>query len=420
VIKSRPAILALLTALNLVNYIDRFLVMAVSERFGAEFGLNDKRRAAVVTAFMLGYMITSPIFGRLGDRMPRKGLIAAGVALWSLATVLSGFAGGFVTMLLARIAVGVGEASYATLSPTIIDDLAPREAKSRWLAIFYTATPVGAALGYILGGVLDPLGWRAAFFICGGPGILLAAVTLLIQEPARAQEEALPAAPGAGGAYREMFGAPQYRYAVLGFIAQTFALGGFTEWAAPFLSRKLCFDLADGNKVFGVITLLTGLVGTVAGGWIADRIPGEDRARAALKLCAWSSALAAPLGLAALLQPTSVGFLIALGLTELAIFASVSPSNAAVLGSVPLGLRASAMAACIFAIHLLGDLLSPNAVGAVSDAFHDPQGACTGARGLQVGMYALPVALALSAFFWFRGAAVVRVVPVEVEPAPVK
>jgi MFS family permease len=422
VIKSRPAILALLTALNLVNYIDRFLVMAVSERFGAEFGLSDKRRAAVVTAFMLGYMLTSPIFGRLGDRMPRKGLIAAGVALWSLATVLSGFAGGFVTMILARIAVGVGEASYATLSPTIIDDLAPREAKSRWLAIFYTATPVGAALGYILGGVLDPLGWRAAFFICGGPGLLLAAVTLLIHEPARTQVDATHAQPAAG-VYREMFGAPQYRYAVLGFVAQTFALGGFTEWAAPFLSRKLDFDLAKGNKVFGVITLLTGLLGTGVGGWIADRIPGEDRARAALKLCAWSSALAAPIGLAALLQPSSTGFLIALGLCELCIFASVSPSNAAVLGSVPLALRASAMAACIFAIHLLGDLLSPNLVGAVSDAFHDPQGQNTGAHGLQIGMYSLPLALALSGYFWFRGAAVVREVPAEAEPAepvPVK
>lgn len=418
-IKSRPAILALLTALNLVNYIDRFLVMAVSERFGAEFGLSDTRRAAVVTAFMLGYMITSPIFGRLGDRMPRKGLIAAGVALWSLATVLSGFAGGFVSMFLARIAVGIGEASYATLSPTIIDDLAPRESKSRWLAIFYTATPVGAALGYILGGVLDPLGWRAAFFICGGPGLLLAAVTLLIQEPERAPEGARPG--GAGAAYREMFRLPQFRYAVLGFVAQCFAVGGFTEWAAPLLSRKLCFELADGNKIFGVITLGAGLVGTVAGGWIADRIPGEDRARAALRLCGWSSALAAPLGVIALLQPNATGFLIALGLTELATFASTSPSNAAVLGSVPLSLRASAMAACIFAIHLLGDLLSPNVVGAVSDALHDPQGACTGARGLQIGMYTLPVALALSAFFWFRGAAVVRVVPdAAPEPVPVK
>jgi len=356
VIKSRPAILALLTALNLVNYIDRFLVMAVSERFGAEFGLSDKRRAAIVTAFMIGYMLTSPIFGSLGDRRARKGLIAGGVALWSIATVLSGFATGFTTMFLARVAVGVGEA--------IIDDLAPAESKSRWLAIFYTATPVGAALGYILGGVLDPLGWRAAFVICGGPGVLLAAVTLLIREPERAPADPAHARPpSASRVYLEMLQAPQYRYAVLGFVAQTFAMGGFTEWAAPFLSRKLDFDLARGNVVFGVITLTTGLLGTAAGGWIADRVPGDDRARAALKVCAWSSAVAAPIAVFALLQPSSTGFLIALGVTELAVFSSVSPSNAAVLGSVPVTMRASAMAACIFSIHLLGDLLSPVAAG---------------------------------------------------------
>ena len=410
-IKSRPAILALLTALNLVNYIDRFLVMAVSERFGAEFGLSDKRRAAVVTAFMIGYMLTSPIFGSLGDRRARKGLIAAGVALWSIATVLSGFATGFTTMLLARVAVGVGEASYATLSPTIIDDLAPPEAKSRWLAIFYTATPVGAALGYILGGALDPLGWRVAFFICGAPGLLLAAVTLLIREPARAPAAPAREAPTSAGVYLEMLRTPQYRYAVLGFVAQTFAMGGFTEWAAPYLSRKLDFDLARGNVVFGVITLATGLLGTVAGGWLADRVPGDDRARAALKVCAWSSAVAAPIAVLALLQPSSTGFLIALGLTELAVFSSVSPSNAAVLGSVPVTMRASAMAACIFSIHLLGDLLSPVAVGAVSDGLHDPQSRGTSAPGLQLGMYMLPAALALSAFCWARGAGIARAAP---------
>jgi MFS family permease len=170
VIQNRVAILVLLTGLNLINYIDRYLVMAVSEKFGAEFGLSDGGRGAVVTAFMFGYMLTSPIFGSLGDRRARKGLIAAGVAIWSLATVASGLTHGFGTMFLARVAVGVGEASYATLSPTIIDDLAPREAKSRWLAIFYAAIPVGAALGYIVGGLLLRYGWRTAFFVAGGPG----------------------------------------------------------------------------------------------------------------------------------------------------------------------------------------------------------------------------------------------------------
>jgi MFS transporter, Spinster family, sphingosine-1-phosphate transporter len=407
VIKRRAAILAILTGLNLVNYIDRFLVMAVGPRFQDELRLSDGELGTVETAFMIGYMLTSPIFGRLGDRRARKGLIALGVLVWSIATVLSGTTHAMPSMIAARIAVGVGEASYATLAPTIIDDLFDGAPKERALTVFYAAIPVGAALGYTLGGYLaePPFGWRSAFFICGGPGVLLAALTLLIAEPARTT----PPGPRAATStvYRGLYANRQYRFAVLGYVAQTFALGGFTAWAAAFLSRsqQICLPLAEGNSRFGAITAVTGLVGTAAGGYVAGRVSGEDRASASLKVCAWSSAVAAPLALAALLMPSPLGFFVALGAAELAIFASVSPTNAAVLLSVPPAIRASAMAASIFAIHLLGDLISPPVIGYIADAFHDSHEACSGGRGLLLGMYLLPAALALSAVFWFRGAA---------------
>jgi MFS transporter, Spinster family, sphingosine-1-phosphate transporter len=419
VIKSRSAILALLTGLNLVNYIDRFLVMAVGRRFQADLDLSNGELGTVETAFMIGYMLTSPIFGRLGDRRPRKNLIAAGVLVWSIATVLSGTTHGMLAMVAARVAVGVGEASYATLAPTIIDDLFERDAKERALTVFYAAIPVGAALGYKLGGYLEPnFGWRSAFFICGGPGVLLAALTLLIAEPSRTATQAAPAA--ASSVYTGLYANRQYRYAVIGYVAQTFALGGFTAWAAAFLSwrpRPLCLELAAGNSAFGSITVITGLLGTALGGVIASRVPGADRAAASLKVCAWSSAAAAPLALAALLMPSSNGFFLALGAAELAIFASVSPINAAVLLSVPPAIRASAMAASIFTIHLLGDLISAPAIGYISDAFHDSHEDCSGGRGLLFGMYLLPAALALSAAFWFRGAAE-RGAPAVLSPPP--
>jgi len=409
VIKSRVGILALLTALNLVNYIDRYLVMAVGPKFQGELRLTDGELGLVEAAFMIGYMITSPIFGRLGDRYPRKALIAAGVALWSIATVVSGLAHGTGSMLAARIAVGVGEASYATIGPTIILDLAPREAKNRWLAIFYVAIPVGAALGYILGGALEPsLGWRAAFFVCGGPGLLLAATVLLIAEPARSH-----AGEGDGAdavaTYLALFRNAPYRLAVLGYVAQTFAIGGFSAWAAPFLERRLCLPLSQGTQIFGVITGATGLVGTALGGILADRLPGDDRTRVNLRVCAWSSAVAVPLGVVALFQPTAVGAFVALGLCQLAIFASTSPTNAAVLLSVPPHMRASAMAASIFFIHLCGDLVSQPVVGVIADAFHDSHEICSGARGLRFGMCLLPLALVFSAFAWHRGAGAARV-----------
>ncbi|MGZ3475820.1 MAG: MFS transporter, partial [Polyangiales bacterium] len=158
----RPTtILALLTALNFLNYVDRYLVAAVSPKFQEELHLSDFQTGLAISAFMVGYFATSPIFGKLGDRGGRRTvLVAVGVALWSAATALSGLAQGATSLVLARVFVGVGEASYATLAPTIIDDLAPADKKNRWLAIFYVATPVGSALGYLLGGFLDHhYGW---------------------------------------------------------------------------------------------------------------------------------------------------------------------------------------------------------------------------------------------------------------------
>jgi MFS transporter, Spinster family, sphingosine-1-phosphate transporter len=404
VIKNRRAILALLTCLNLINYIDRFLVAAVSPKIQASLSLTDGETGTVLSAFMLGYFLTSPLFGWLGDRYPRKALIAAGVAAWSIATICSGFAGTFATMVATRVAVGLGEASYATLSPTIIDDIAPAGRKDRWLAIFYVAIPVGAALGFVLGGAIeDRYGWRSAFFICGGPGIALALLTLLVDEPARAEHTHRKTGLRD---YVELFRRPVYRATVLGYVAQTFALGGFTAWAATFLYRKLCLELKAADSYFGAITVVTGLLGTALGGTLADRLAKEDRARVNLRICAWSSLLAAPAALVALLRPTPTGFLIALGVCELAVFMSIAPTNSAVLSSVPAHMRAQAMAASIFSIHLFGDLVSPPIIGFASDAFGDLKDRCSGAAGLQTGMYLLPLALLLSGVAWWRGSAV--------------
>jgi MFS family permease len=398
VIKSPVAILAILTALNLVNYLDRYLVVGVGTGLKAELHIGYGQFGDVTTAFMWGYFITSPLFGWLGDRYPRKWLVAGGVAVWSIATAVSGLAGSYGAMLVARAAVGVGEASYATLSPTIIDDISSPSAKNRWLAIFYVAIPVGSALGFIVGGQLEKyLGWRSAFFVAGGPGVLLSLLVLFLHEPARVVR-ATSAATKGRAAYVELGRSPRYVYTVVGYIGQTFALGGFAAFAVDFLQGKHGFDADQATLAFGGILVVTGLGGTAFGGWLADRLPGEDRLGVNLRICAWSSLLGAPVALAALMAPSAGAYLIALGACELLIFTSTSPINAAVLSSVPAELRANAMALSIFAIHLLGDIISPPLVGRIADSYHQ------GVVGLQVGMYLLPAALVLSALAWFRGA----------------
>src|SRR5437899_6038487 len=145
-------LLFILTGLNLLNYLDRFVLNAVRTPLANDFGVNYGDSGRTVTAFMIGYFVTSPFFGYLGDRLSRKWLIAFGIFVWSLGTLLTGSAAGFAMLLLFRVLVGLGEASYATISPSLISDAFAPARRNNALTIFYVAIPVGSALGYILGG----------------------------------------------------------------------------------------------------------------------------------------------------------------------------------------------------------------------------------------------------------------------------
>ena len=178
--------LALLLGVNLLNYIDRQALYAVFPLIKAELKLSDTGLGFLGSAFMLCYMLAAPVFGRLGDRSNRARLAAGGLAVWSLATMLSGFAASYRMLLATRTLVGVGEASFGTVSPGLISDYFPRERRGRMLSLFFLAIPVGSALGYILGGQLgQAFGWQKAFMLVGLPGLLLALPLYLLNDPRR-------------------------------------------------------------------------------------------------------------------------------------------------------------------------------------------------------------------------------------------
>jgi MFS family permease len=400
----RPGpILALLTGLNLLNYLDRLVLSAVLPKVQEELHLSNLEGGLFATIFLIGYFLTSPIFGALGDRLPRKGLIAAGVAVWSAATIGSGLATGLWSLLLARALVGVGEASYATLAPTIIDDVTPDDRKGRALAVFYIATPIGGALGYLVGGFVEHRwGWRSAFFVAGGPGLLLAVICLLLSEPARklATEKA-DVLRDVGKLARMAL----YRQGVLGYCAYTAAIGAFSYWAPKFLYARYAMPLATANFQFGLITVVGGAIGTLVGGRLADRAskaagaePGpadaiaQPRARVngLLEVCALGSAIGAPLAVGCFLSPSPTLFFVLVFFAIAFLFLTTSPINAVILQSVPTELRASAMALSIFSIHIFGDLWSPPLVGLLAD--HLP---------IQLAMMSLPIAIGLSAWLWW-------------------
>jgi predicted MFS family arabinose efflux permease len=395
------AILALLTALNLLNYIDRYILAAVLPLLQDDLRLSNTAAGALGTVFLVGYFTTSPIFGRLSDRAAvggRRRLMALGVAVWSVATFASGLARGVWSLGAARAVVGVGEASYATVAPTLIDDMAAPEKKGRWLSIFYVAIPIGSALGYVIGGLLGKLGWRAAFYFVGGPGILAALSCLLIVEPARREGD------GVAGGARAMWDSiatlariPLFRRSVLGYAAQTFALGGFAFWAPKFLVEAYDLPVSKGATTFGAILVVAGGIGTWLGGFLSDRAAVREgvatdptgAARIDLVVCAISGAIAAPLAVAAFWAPSAKVFFVLAFVCEVAAFASTAPVSAALLRTVPVELRASGMAAAIFAIHFFGDLWSPLLLGAARDVFP-----------IRAAMMGVPFALAVSAGLW--------------------
>src|SRR5215470_2377620 len=182
--------LGIVTLLNLLNYIDRYILAAVLPRMQSELHLTNSQAGLLATAFLVAYFLTSPVFGVLGDRLSRTRLMSVGVIAWSIATAATGVMRNFTQLLMARSSVGVGEAAYATISPALLSDYFPRDQRGRAFSMFYAAIPVGAAAGYLLGGLIEAaLGWRAAFYVVGLPGIGAALLALTAPDPPRGSAE---------------------------------------------------------------------------------------------------------------------------------------------------------------------------------------------------------------------------------------
>jgi acyl-[acyl-carrier-protein]-phospholipid O-acyltransferase/long-chain-fatty-acid--[acyl-carrier-protein] ligase len=386
-------ILFILTGLNLLNYLDRSILNAVRTPLANDFHIGYGDSGRTVTAFMIGYFLTSPFFGYLGDRLLRKWLIAFGIFVWSLGTLLTGFAAGFAMLLLFRVLVGLGEASYATISPSLISDAFAPAKRNNALTIFYVAIPVGSALGYILGGeIATHWSWRHAFIWAGIPGLLLAVVLLPFAEPRRGQAEL-----GANEAvakprprdYLQLLANADYQLVVWGYVAYTFALGAFAFWGPSFLEKVHHLSNRHAADFFGAVLVVAGLVGTLLGGFVATAWHKRNPAGYAWML-SLSVLLAVPTSLAAFCCANTTATMTLLAISMFFLFLSTGPVNTLILETVPINLRASAMALSIFMIHLFGDMWSPEIVGRLADAWHD----------LNKAVMLLPVALLAGGLLW--------------------
>ncbi|MBV8910769.1 MAG: MFS transporter [Gammaproteobacteria bacterium] len=365
--------LGLLTAMNLLNYLDRFVVAPLASSLKQAMALTDTQLGLLPSVFLVVYMFAAPLFGSWGDRGRRTRPIALGVGLWSVATLLSGLARNYPQLLVARALVGVGEAALVAVAPALLADCFQPAARGRVFAVFNMAIPVGSALGFVLGGAIGAhFGWRTAFLVAGGPGLLLALAALRLPDPPRgAQEEPRGAAAastrGSGplGEYSQLLRRTPYMAIVLGYAAYTFALGGLAFWMPSFLERVRGLTQSQAGTQFGEIVVLTGFIGTFAGGWLADYVLRFSR-HGYLWVSGAVTVLAAPLALVALAAPQREVYFPALVLAQLLLFMSTGPVNAALVSSVSPLQRASASALCMFTIHLLGDVPSPTLIGYLS------------------------------------------------------
>jgi MFS family permease len=300
-------------------------------------------------------MISAPILGLLADRISRWIIVGGAVILWSLASGASGLAGTFAILFATRIFVGIGEGGYGPAAPTILSDLFAIERRGRIMAIFYTAIPVGSALGYVIGGLVGAhLGWRWAFYLVTPPGLLLGLLCFWQRDPRVAAHHLVQESPRRSLAnYLRLFRTRSYLINCIAQTLMTFVTGGLGFWASAYLRyRNQSPDV--GMTIFGLITVVAGLVATLLGGIIADklrsRVPGSYF---------WVSGIgmliACPFFIATLYIPFPVAW-ISMFVAIFSLFLNTGPSNTALANVSLPAVRATAFAVNIFVIHALGDV----------------------------------------------------------------
>lgn len=384
----------LLLALNLLNYIDRYILPGEVSLIQRDFRATDQQMGALTTALFVTYMLIAPLTGWLGDRFPRKPLIVAGALLWSLATLATAWVNDYNTLYLRHALVGVGEATFGIYAPAVIADFYPERERNRILSYFYIAIPVGAALGYLAGGQMGSAwGWRAPFMICAVPGLVVAALYLWLgREPVRGSSDHLKATADRS-TFFGLFRNPAFLTATFGLATLTFAMGGISTWVPEFLRRSEGLSVGRASQIVGASTVIDGIVGTLVGGMIAQRWLRTNH-RALYLLSFWSVALTLPFGALIFFGPKAWA-VPSLFAAEFFLFLNTGPLNAAIVNSVSAQVRATAVGLNLFIIHCFGDTFSPQIIGAISDR-----------TNLSIGLGSTLIFLVFSAIILLAGARV--------------
>ncbi|XP_037823660.1 protein spinster isoform X3 [Lucilia sericata] len=365
---------------NLINYMDRFTIAGVLEDIQSDFGIGDDDAGLLQTVFVLSYMVCAPIFGYLGDRYSRRWIMAIGVLLWSTTTLLGSFMNNFGWFITFRALVGIGEASYSTIAPTIISDLFVHDLRSKMLAVFYFAIPVGSGFGYIVGSETAHLAgnWRWALRVTPILGIAAVIFIWLIKDPERGESEGSHnlSTTTYGEDVKYLMKNKSFMLSTAGFTCVAFVAGALAWWAPKFIFLGLKMQPGNENLIqndvsykFGMITMLAGLIGVPLGSVLAQRLRTQIE-NCDPYICAAGLLISAPMAYMAIVLPqtsSTLCFLFIFG-SQVALNLCWSIVADILLYVVVPTRRSTAEAFQILISHALGDAGSPYLVGVLSEA----------------------------------------------------
>eukprot|EP00929_Paragymnodinium_shiwhaense_P023370 TRINITY_DN14644_c0_g1_i5.p1 TRINITY_DN14644_c0_g1~~TRINITY_DN14644_c0_g1_i5.p1 ORF type:complete len:458 (-),score=39.75 TRINITY_DN14644_c0_g1_i5:127-1500(-) len=416
--------LAVLTFVNLLNLLDRYVASSVKPLLQEDLKLSDAESALPTTGMVFVFIVCSALTGWLSDLdlVDRRLTLSIAVLSWSLATALAGLAQNLWQLVVFRSLVGVGEAAFSTIAAPMIADFFPQHERNWVFALFSIAAPVGGAIGYAAGAVLGAqVGWRTAFMACGVPGVVAAGLVLLIEDPVRGANDIVEAdscneteepqkerRTSTESCVSGILCNPHWVLAVGGISANMFAVGGLAEWYNSFVVRYESVALEDAGLRLGAVTVVAGIGGTMLGSWTASYF--EKRIRSAFFLVSAMYAVPGAIFcyLAVNLLHSDLISLFCLLMTEVCAFTHMAPLRAATITVVPVSLRARSSGLQILLTHVLGDVISPPLVGLISDA--------TGS--LQTGLQLCWMAFLLSGFYWWLAYRFLSPLPVSDSGSP--
>jgi predicted MFS family arabinose efflux permease len=408
--------LAVLFAINAMNFYDRQIIAAVSRPIIDEWQLSDTAMGVIGTAFIFIYAIVGLPLGVWADRGSRTKLLAFSVSIWSLFTAASGLAWGYWSMFVARLGVGIGEAGCSPAGNSLIGDLYPANKRGRAIAFFMLGLPIGIFLSNIISGyIAKNWNWRWTFLIATIPGFILALLALRIKEPARGASEAIKheVKPRSLSSYLKVLTIPTMWWIIISGALHNFNAYTVNYFIPLHLGRHHGLDILQANKIAAFVLGAVGVVGLIAGGLAADWARKKSP-RGRMIVAALALLISTPCIYLAIEQPKGalVPFMALMGFGWMMMYVYYVSVYPAIQDVVEPNMRGSAMALYFFGMYFLGGAYGTSVVGYLSDHFASQAMIAAGANalepfraiGLQQAFYVVPAVSAALTVVLFAGA----------------